>query len=126
MRHDEDNHACWLTEWRIAKERNIPELKFLYHWPQGGKRSKVTAAILKRMGVRKGPWDFWLLVRRGDCPGLIIELKHGRNKLTPEQEDLGNYLEAQGWATAVCYHWRDAAREIVNYLGYSQYAKELS
>ncbi|HKS91108.1 MAG TPA: hypothetical protein VJQ83_04195 [Tepidiformaceae bacterium] len=117
MRHVEDDHARYLTQWRCANERRIPELRWLFHWPQGGKRSKVTAAILKAMGVRKGPWDFWLFARRGNCPGLLIELKHGKNKLTPEQKDLGEYMVSQGWSAAVCYHWHEATQAICDYLG---------
>jgi len=117
VKHIEDDHARYLTQWRCANERRIPELRWLYHWPQGGKRSKITAAILKAMGVRKGPWDFWLFARRGNCPGLMIELKHGKNKLTDEQKELGEYMVSQGWDVAVCYHWHDAAQEIADYLG---------
>ena len=116
MKHIEDDNCRWLTQWRCANERRIPELKWLYHWPQGGKRSKITAAILKMMGVRKGPWDYWLFVRRGSSPGLMIEMKQGKNKLTDEQAELGAYMESQGWVTAVCWHWHEAAQAICSYL----------
>lgn len=117
IRHIEDDNARALTKWARLAEPRIPELHWFYHWPQGGKRSLVTAAILKAMGVKKGPWDYWLFARRGMCPGLVIELKHGKNKLTDEQDELGEYLRGQGWQTAVCYHWFDARTAICDYLG---------
>lgn len=125
VRHVEDDHARYLTQWRCAHERQIPELRWLYHVPMGGKRNKITASILKSMGTRPGLWDYILFARRGTCPGLVIELKHGRNKLTEEQAQLGSHLESEGWQTAVCYNWREAALEIVNYLGRSEFAASL-
>lgn len=116
MRRAEDDQCRFLTQWRCANERRIPELRWLFHWPNGGKRSAITASILKAMGVRRGPWDYWLFVRRGSSPGLMIEMKHGKNKLTDEQADLGEYMESQGWARAVCYHWTEAATAICSYL----------
>lgn len=117
MKHVEDDHARYLTQWRVLAERRIPELRWLFHWPQGGKRSIITASILKAMGVRKGPWDFWLFVRRGNCPGFVFELKHGKNKLTLEQAELGDHLVTQGWQTGMYYHWHDARAALCEYLG---------
>jgi hypothetical protein len=117
VKHAEDDQCRYLTQWRCANERRIPELRWLFHWPQGGNRSAITGAILKAMGVRKGPWDYWLFARRGNSPGLLIEMKHGKNKLTPEQRELGEYMVSQGWEVAVCYHWHEAAQTLCDYLG---------
>jgi len=120
IRHGEDDQCRFLTQWRCANERRIPELHYLYHIPNGGKRSAMTGAILKAMGVRKGVWDYILFARRGINPGLILEMKHGKNKLTPEQEDFGMYMLEQGWCTAVCYIWTEAASTISAYLGHDK------
>lgn len=120
MRHVEDDNARYLTQWRCANERRIPELRWLYHIPMGGKRSKVTASLLKAMGTRPGLWDYILFVPRGTSPGLVIELKHGRNKLTDAQAELGEHLERNGWKTATCYHWHEAAQALCDYLGVSR------
>ena len=34
-------------------ENRYPELKLLHHCPNGGKRDRVSAAVLKRQGVRQ-------------------------------------------------------------------------
>lgn len=116
IRHGEDDECRFLTQWRCANERRIPELRYLYHIPMGGKRSAITASILKAMGARKGIWDYILFARRGSNPGMIIEMKHGKNKLTEEQEDFGVYMLEQGWITAVCYSWTEAASFLCAYL----------
>jgi hypothetical protein len=118
--HPEDDQCRYLTQWRDANQRRIKELKWLYHIPMGGKRSAITASILKAMGARKGIWDYILFARRGINPGLIIEMKAGKNKLTEEQDDFGMYMLEQGWITAVCYSWTDAASTISAYLGHDK------
>ncbi len=35
-------------------ENRYPELKLLHHCPNGGKRDRVSAAVLKRQGVKAG------------------------------------------------------------------------
>jgi hypothetical protein len=53
------------------------------HYPAGGRRSKVTGAILKGMGTRSGVPDL-LILSRGRLFGL--ELKNGlRGRLSPAQ-----------------------------------------
>lgn len=120
MKHAEDDQCRYLTQWRDANQRRIPELRWLYHIPMGGKRSAITASILKAMGTRPGLWDYIMPVRRGSSPGLVMEMKHGRNKLTPGQAEFGVHLESEGWKTAVCYHWHAAAAVVCDYLGVSR------
>lgn len=62
------------------------ELGLLYAIPNGGLRSKATAARLKASGVRRGFPDFALPVARGGFHGLFCEFKatHGRTP-RPEQ-----------------------------------------
>jgi len=49
--------------------------------------------------------------------GLAIEMKHGRNKCTPDQNNFLNELEKRGWQTAVCYDSEEAMHVIDEYLG---------
>lgn len=49
--------------------------------------------------------------------GLAIELKHGRNTTTDDQAAWLECLQLNGWATYVCYHWTDAARIIIRWVG---------
>lgn len=48
--------------------------------------------------------------------GLFIEMKFGKNKLTPEQSEFRTFVFEQNFATRVCYSWQDAASEIEKYL----------
>jgi hypothetical protein len=55
------------------------------HFPAGGRRSRVTGAILKGMGTRSGVPDL-LILNHGKLFGL--ELKNGtRGRLSPAQVD---------------------------------------
>jgi hypothetical protein len=94
-----------------------------FHPANGEKRDKATAAKLQRLGVRRGVPDVLLVARSapqfGDYCGLAIELKHGRNSTTPEQQEWLSHLAAQRWRVAVCYEWTNAARLVLDYLGIS-------
>ena len=73
------------------------------HVPNGGLRNARVGAELKRQGVKRGVPDVLIFVPSGEYVGLAIELKVGRNRLTPEQADWLAGLESAGWATAVCH-----------------------
>jgi len=47
--------------------------------------------------------------------GLYIEMKYGKNKLTKNQSEFGEFVHAQGYLTAICYNWEEAKRVISNY-----------
>lgn len=95
-----------------------PELRLLYAIPNGGARHKAVAAKMKREGVRAGMLDMCLPVARRAWHGLYIELKYGKNKPTPEQNQWMANLAAQGYAVDVSYGWHEAACKILAYLGY--------
>lgn len=71
----------------------LPTLRdAIYHVPNGGKRSKVEAAILKGMGVRAGVSDLVIPVpilhrplAGNETVGLYIELKAKGGRLTADQ-----------------------------------------
>ena len=93
-----------------------PELKLMYHIPNGGSRHPKEAANLKRQGVKAGVPDICLPVARGDFHGLYIELKAGNNTTTDKQRKWLKDLKNQGYATAVCYGWAKASALIIKYL----------
>ena len=49
---DESGHQEALFSWAAYRTGLMPELQYMYHVPNGGKRDKATAAVLKRQGVR--------------------------------------------------------------------------
>lgn len=81
----------------------FPELSKMFAIPNGGHRDVRVAQKLKREGVRAGVPDIFLPVARGGYHGLFVEMKHGRNKPTPEQDTYLRFLASQGYLCVVCY-----------------------
>lgn len=105
-----------LFEWAAFMKSQYPVLEYLYHIPNGGSRNKIEAANLKKQGVKAGVPDLDLPVARKGYHGLRIELKFGNNDLSDNQRRWLEFLRKQGYATAVCYGWREAASIICRYL----------
>lgn len=106
-----------LFDWSIAERERFPELKLMYHIPNEGKRNAKNAAILKKMGLKRGVPDVHLPVARGPYHSLYIEMKRVSD---------ADLTEAQGWwmtqlrkeknCAVVCYGWKSAAATIEWYL----------
>lgn len=94
----------------------IPELKYMYAVPNGGKRQAREAANLKRQGVKAGVPDICLPLPKGKYHGLYIEMKVGKNKPSDKQKEYIEYLSSVGYATCVCYGFDEAMRAITVYL----------
>lgn len=105
-----------LFSWCDMQRGKYPELRLLYHVPNGGKRDAATARALKRQGVKAGVPDLCLPVARDGWHGLYIELKVGSNKPTELQKQWLKSLRQQDYATAVCYGWEEAADVLKSYL----------
>jgi len=100
------------------RSATLPGLDMLFHVPNGGARNKITAAQLKAEGVKKGVPDLFLMAPRGGYHGLAIELKRkGGGRVSPEQKDWIERLNAQGYRATVCFGWNDARQTIEAYLG---------
>lgn len=105
-----------IFNWAKMREQIHPELKYLYHVPNGGSRNKIEAANLKRQGVKSGVPDICLPVPRGKYHGLYIELKHGKNKTSKSQDEWLKFLSEQGYLAVCIYGWEDAIKTIEKYL----------
>ena len=112
MRQPEHLEQVALFRWAGYQQRAHPELALLFAIPNGGMRSKATAAKLKAEGVKAGVPDICLPVARGEYHGLWIEMKAGRNKPTAPQVKWHVKLSQQGYRVAVCYSW-EAARDVI-------------
>lgn len=113
---DESGHQEALFNWAAYNVQRMPELEYMHHVPNGGKRDAATAVALKRQGVKAGVPDIVLPAARAEYHGLYIELKAGKNTTTDKQKQWLKYLEAAGYYTAVCYGWQTAAELIERYL----------
>lgn len=84
--------------------------------PNGGARSAVTGARLKREGVVAGMPDLVLLCAKCGRHALFIEMKTKRGRVSHSQRDLFPLLEAQGYGVAVCHGWEAAVKAVESYL----------
>lgn len=115
-----------LFQWAELNKGKVPALDMMFAVPNGGKRPIKTAKFLKEEGVKAGVPDVWLPVPinrpRLDHPnlkytGLVIEMKFGKNKTTPEQTEWLQKLTDHGWLSVIAYTWIEAASYICSYLG---------
>ncbi len=96
----------------------MPELRSLYHVPNGGHRAKATGAALSRQGLKAGVPDMSLDVPARGFAGLRIELKRYREgHVGDEQRVWLARLAGSGYRAVVCWGWVAAWEEILWYLG---------
>ena len=114
--NSESNEQISLFEWCEYNLGKYPELKLLFHVPNGGYRSTATAGRMKAEGVKAGVPDLFLPVARQGYHGLFIEMKAGRNKPTAYQTQWLENLSNQGYLAVVCYGWEEAAKVLTEYL----------
>ena len=93
-----------------------PELAALFAIPNGGKRNKKTAAILRAEGVKAGVLDVLLPCPIGGYAGLWIEMKYGYNTPTREQTQWIDLMCWLGYRVEVCYSCDQAWNVILNYI----------
>ena len=72
----------------------------------------------KAEGVKAGVPDICLPVARRNFHGLYIEMKVGKNKQTPAQQEWDKQLSGEGYIVAVQRTWYDAAHTLMWYLGH--------
>lgn len=113
---NEDVEQECLLRWTEFVKGKHPEIRLLYHIPNGGSRNKREAEHLRRQGVKAGVPDLCLPVPRGRYHGLFIELKAKDNTPTQKQKDWLAALDAQGYKTVVCWGWETASELIDEYL----------
>lgn len=124
MYNREMEEQGYLMNWAKFHEGKHPELKWLYHIPNGaGKLSYRQAGMLKKGGVKRGVADLFLPAMRNGFGGMYIEMKYGSNTLTQEQRIFKQDMFSAGYYCCVCYSWQDAVEQIENYLG-GKYVRE--
>lgn len=106
-----------LFRWAELQSGAYPELRLLYHIPNGGSRPKTEAAKFKGQGVKSGVPDLCLPVARGKFHGLYIELKRrSGGRVSDTQKKWLSALQDQGYAVIVCRGWDCAREAIMEYL----------
>lgn len=114
----EDEEQITLFRWaELMAQTRWPELRLMYHVPNGGKRSKAEAGIFRAMGVKPGVPDVMLPVARQGYHGLYIEMKRTEGgRVSAEQRQWLDALAEQGYKTEVAYGWEQARKILEGYL----------
>lgn len=105
-----------LFTWARLQKGLYPQLEMLFAVPNGGSRHLLEAANLKKQGVKAGVPDVCLPVPSNRYYGLYIEMKHGKNKTSTNQDWWIEKLDSYGYMTAVCYSFEEAKDTILKYL----------
>ena len=114
-KHEEHDEQVALFRWWNIQHPGIKHLMFAI--PNGGKRGKVTAFMLKNEGVRAGVPDIFLAFPVGRFHGLWIEMKSQKGRTSENQDFMLAELRGQGYDCAVCHGWDEAREKIQSYLG---------
>ena len=103
-----------------------PRWRQAFAIPNGGLRSKRTAARLKAEGVKAGVPDIFLPVSVGIWSGLFVEMKRTKGgRLSDEQREFINNLDPH-FIVVVAHGAQDAIEKIQDYLseGWATDARE--
>ena len=96
-----------------------------FHPMNEGKRGKYEQFLVKILGVSKGVPDVMIpksiFINIGDqrvikYAGLAIELKSKKGKTTKEQDEWLEYLDGEGWYTAISNNSEKSIALIDDYL----------
>lgn len=114
----ETQHQSNVIKWsqQPTIRHKYPELKLLFHIPNGGRRDKIEGKHLKLQGVKRGVPDLCLPVPRGEYHGLFIELKTETGRTNEYQDWWLAELEKNNYRCAVCHGWEEATKCLENYL----------
>lgn len=112
----EDTEQIRVIQWSRNNMSEHPELKWLYHCPNGGSRNKAEAGKLKQMGVKAGVSDLCLPYPKGIYCGLFVEMKYGEGRQQPSQRQFLRDMEEAGHFVVTCYSAKKAIEAIEEYL----------
>ena len=110
---------CGLVQWWDMQAKAWGyHPRLLFAVPNGGMRSKVTAALLQKEGVRAGVPDLILAIpnERKKCGALFIEMKTAKGKLSSEQIAMHMLLKELGYKVVIARSISEGMIIIRNYL----------
>lgn len=115
-KRSEDTEQINVVSWAGWNMNRYPELKWLFHVPNGGSRNKQEAVKFKQMGVKAGVSDLCLPYPKGIYCGLFIEMKYGNNRQQDTQKEFLADMATAGHFVATCYSAEEAIKVIEEYL----------
>ena len=105
-----------VMRWAELQSNKYPELKLLFHIPNGSNKSKAQAGLFKAMGLKSGVPDLFLPVARGEFHGLFIEMKTNKGRPSKTQLEWLEALREQGYGAVACYGFENAIGTLKEYL----------
>lgn len=97
--YEQERLAAWLEDLKIPEDAYTAI-------PLGEKRDAITAAKLKRQGVKRGAPDILFYTH----PPIALELKRQKGgRVSPEQAAVHERCRRAGWTVLVC-HGAEAAK----------------
>ncbi len=115
-RRSEDTEQILVMQWAALNERRYPELKWLYHVPNGGSRNRAEAVKLKQMGVKAGVSDLQMPAGKGIYGGICLEMKYEDGTIQKSQKEFLRDMAAAGKYACVCYGAEEAIKALEEYL----------
>ena len=88
----------------------------LFAVPNGGYRTKTTAANMRAEGQLSGVSDLILLKRKGKCGALLLEAKNKGNYQSDNQREWQKRIEADGYEYRVFHTLEEFAEIVTEYL----------
>lgn len=114
---------------KVASSEHILQVEcvrwFRYSYPQeiimaipnGGYRTRTTAAIMKEEGQLAGIPDLFVALPRGKYAGLWIEMKNGKaGRLSDCQKAMHTSLQDKGYKVEVCRDSIQFRKIVQNYM----------
>ena len=115
--YTEAEEQAAVMRWAFFESAYMPELKLLFHIPNGGSRNKLEAVHLKQQGVKSGVPDLMLPVARRGYHGLFIEMKRTKGaRVSDEQKDWLGRLLREGYLALVCHGFEEARTALTDYI----------
>lgn len=120
----EDEHQRRLMTWARQAAIYDRPYELCHHVPNGGRRDKRTAELLKAQGVLAGVPDVFLPYPSGGYHGLYIELKAESGQPSKEQNIFLRAALDNGYYACVCYGWAVAVTVMFCYVNSPEWLKE--
>jgi len=119
---NEHEDQAAVVSWARDNSRWCPELAYLMASQNGaalpaninnrGQRYSLEAVRLVEVDMVKGVSYLFLPAARGEYHGLWVEMKHGHNRVTPDQQKFITAMRRFGYKAEACWG-ADAAIELL-------------
>lgn len=114
MKHEESIIQRNCIKWFRYQYPSLSRILFAV--PNGGRRGRIEAAIMKAEGVVAGVSDLILLYPSGEYHALCIEMKTEKGRQQDSQKEFQQAVERFGYKYAVCRSFEDFRKTIDGYL----------